>query len=34
MDRRTLLCLYVPGLQRQVFKHVELLSEQSKELKE
>ena len=34
MDRRTLLCLHVAGLQRQVFKHVKILSEQSKEMKQ
>ena len=31
MDRSTILCLYVSGFQRQVFKHVKILSEQSKE---
>ena len=34
LDRRTILCLYVPGFQRQVFKHVKILSERSKEKKE
>ena len=33
LDRRTLLRLYVPGFQRQVFNHVEILSEPSKKLK-
>ena len=28
------MCLYVPGFQRQVFKHVKTLSERSKESKE
>ena len=28
------LCLYVPGFNRQVFKYVEILSEQSKKRKE
>ena len=27
MDRSTILCLYVPGFQRQVFKHVKIFSE-------
>ena len=30
LDRRTILCLYVPGFQRQVFKHVKTLSKRSK----
>ena len=34
LDRRTILCLYVPGFQRQVFKHVKVLTKQSKESKE
>ena len=34
LDRSSVLCLYVPGFQRQVFKHVQILSEQSKENKE
>ena len=34
LDRRTILSLYVPGFQRQVFKHVKILSERSKEMKE
>ena len=34
LDRRTILCLYVPGFHRQVFKPVEILSERSKESKE
>ena len=34
LDRRTILCLYVSGFQRQVFKHVEILSERSKESSE
>ena len=34
LDRSTILCLYVPGFQRQVFKHVKTLSERSKESKE
>ena len=29
-----ILCLYVPGFQRQVFKHVKIFAEQSKESKE
>ena len=28
------MCLYVPGFQRQVIKHVKILSERSKESKE
>ena len=28
------MCLYVPGFQRQVFKHVKILSERLKESKE
>ena len=31
LDRRTILCLYVPGFQRQVLKHVKNLSKLSKE---
>ena len=34
LDRITILCLYVPGFQIQVFKHVKMLSERSKESKE
>ena len=34
LDRRTVVFLYAPGLQRQVFKHVENLSERSKKMKE
>ena len=34
LDMSTILCLYVPGFQRQVFKHVKVLSERSKESKE
>ena len=34
LDRSTILCLNVPGFQRQVFKHVKILSERSKESKE
>ena len=34
LDRCTILCLYVPGFQRQVFKHVEILSERLKRMKE
>ena len=34
LDWRTILCRYVPGFQRQVFKHVKILSERSKESKE
>ena len=34
LDRSTILCLYVPGFQRQVFKHVTILSERSKRRKE
>ena len=34
LDRRTILCLYVPGFHRQVIKHVKILSERSKEMKE
>ena len=33
LDRSTIWCLYVPGFQRQVFKHVKILSERSKESK-
>ena len=34
LDRRTILCLYVPGFQRQVFKHDKFLSERSTESKD
>ena len=34
LDRSTILCLYVPGFQRQVFTHVKILSERSMESKE
>ena len=34
LERRTILCLYVPAFQRQVFKHVKILSERLKEMKE
>ena len=34
LDGRTIFCLYFPGFQRQVFKHVKILSERSKEMKE
>ena len=34
LDRSTNLCLYVPGFQKQVLKHVKILSERSKETKE
>ena len=34
LDRRTILCLNVPGFQSQVFKHVKILSERSKKVKE
>ena len=34
LDRSTILCLYVPGIQGQVFIHVKILSERSKEIKE
>ena len=34
MDRRTVLCLYVPGFSKQVFKHVSILSEPSPKIKE
>ena len=34
MDRRTVLCLYVPGFWKQVFKHVSFLSEPSPKIKE
>ena len=33
LDRSTIFCLSVPGFQRQVFKHMKVLSEQSKEVK-
>ena len=33
-DRRKILFLYVPRFQRQVLKHVKILSERSKETKE
>ena len=28
------MCLYVPGFQRQVFKHIKVLAERSKKMKE
>ena len=34
MARRAILCLYVPGFQRQFFKDVKNMSEQSKKKKE
>ena len=34
LDRSTVLCLYVPGFQRQVVEHVKILSGRSKESKE
>ena len=34
LNRRITLCLNVPGLQRQVFKLVKVLSERSKEMRE
>ena len=34
LDRRTILCMHVPGFQRQVFKNVKILSERSNEMKE
>ena len=34
LDRCTILCLYVPGFQRQVFKHVKFFSEGSERMKE
>ena len=34
LDKRTILCLYGPGFQRQVLKHVKFVSERSKEMKE
>ena len=34
LDRRTILCLYVPEFEKQVFKNVKILSELSKELNE
>ena len=34
LDRRTALCLYVPGFQRQVFKRVNVFSERIEESKE
>ena len=34
LDKRTILCLYVPDFQRQVLKHVKILSERSKECKD
>ena len=33
LDKCTILCLYGPGFQRQVFKHVKFVSERSKEMK-
>ena len=29
LDRRTILCLYSPGFQKQIFKHVKILSKRS-----
>ena len=34
LNRSTILCLYVPGFQRQVFKHVKILLERSQESEE
>ena len=34
LDMRTFLCLYVPGFKKQVFKHFNFVTEQSKEMKE
>ena len=34
LDRRTILCLYDPGFQRQAFKNVKTLSEQSNKINE
>ena len=34
LNRSTILCLYVPGFQRQFFQHVKILSDRSKENKE
>ena len=34
LDMRTNLCLYVLGFQRQVFKHVKILTAESKKMKE
>ena len=34
LDRGTILCLYVLGFQRQIFKQVKTSSERSKEMKE
>ena len=34
LDRSTILCLYVPGFLRQVFKHGKILTERSKKRKE
>ena len=34
LDRRTILCLHVPGFHRKVIKHVKSLSERSKRMKE
>ena len=34
LDRRTMLCLHVPGFQKQVVKHVENFSEQPKKKEE
>ena len=34
LDGRIILFLYIPGFQRQVFKHIKILSERSKKIKE
>ena len=34
LDRRTILCLYIPGFQSHVFKHVKILSKRLKKMKE
>ena len=34
LDRSTILYVYVPGFQRQIFEHFKFLSERSKGLKE
>ena len=33
LDRRTLLCLYAPGFQRQILTHIKSLSQRSKKKK-
>ena len=33
LDRRTILCMYAPGVQRQVFKHVQFCKNNGKERK-